>query len=85
MYSRLAVTNHWLDAYGLTQNTQYDVMLRRMAGINEVNRLRELVDIVEAELDGDDAGSVSSSLERELAAIQERFADLPIRIACDAR
>jgi hexosaminidase len=47
MYSRLAVTNHWLDAYGLTHNTEYDVMLRRMAGINNVNALREFIDVVE--------------------------------------
>jgi hexosaminidase len=47
MYSRLAVTDHWLDAYGLTHNTQYDVMLRRMAGITDVNGLRELIDVVE--------------------------------------
>ena len=47
MYDRLAEVNTWLDAYGLTQNTQYNVMLRRMAGSDDTAALRDLVDLVE--------------------------------------
>ena len=47
MYSRLAVLNTGLDVYGLTQNTEYNVMLRRMAGAEDISALRELVDVVE--------------------------------------
>jgi hexosaminidase len=47
MYQRLSAVDLWLDAYGLTHNTQYDVMLRRMAGTEDVRALRELIDLVE--------------------------------------
>ena len=47
VYDRLASINHWLDAYHVTQNTQYNVMLRRMAGTDDVSALRELIDVVE--------------------------------------
>ncbi len=47
MYQRLSVISVWLDAYGLMHNTQYNVMLRRMAGTEEVSALRELIDLVE--------------------------------------
>lgn len=47
MYARLAVINTWLDAYGVTQNTQYNAMLRRMAGSNDIGALRGLIDLVE--------------------------------------
>ena len=47
MYQRLEKINYWLDAYGLTQNTQYEVMLRRMAGSSDTSALRTLVDVLE--------------------------------------
>jgi len=47
VYDRLASINHWLDAYHVTQNTQYNVMLRRMAGTDDVSALLELIDVVE--------------------------------------
>ena len=47
MYQRLPVISHWLDAYGLTHDTQYEVMLRRMAGIDDAHALKQLVDVVE--------------------------------------
>ena len=47
MYSRMAWISDWLDAYGLTQNTQYIPMLQRMAGTSDVSALRTLVDVVE--------------------------------------
>jgi hexosaminidase len=47
MYERLDRVNDWLDAYGVTQNTNYDVMLRRIAGTVDISALRTLVDVVE--------------------------------------
>ena len=47
MYERLSAVNTWLDAVGVTQNTQYNMMLRRMAGDDDIGALRELVDLVE--------------------------------------
>jgi hexosaminidase len=47
MYERLDRVNDWLDAYGVTQNTNYDVMLRRIAGTEDISALRTLVDVVE--------------------------------------
>ena len=47
MYERLAAVNTWLDAYSVTQNTQYNVMLRRMAGTEDIAALRDLIDLVE--------------------------------------
>ncbi len=47
MYNRLSTVSQWLDAYGLTHNTQYNVMLRRMAGVDDVSVFRELIDVVE--------------------------------------
>jgi hexosaminidase len=47
MYARLERINDWLDAYGVTQNTNYHVMLRRIAGTDDISALRTLVDVVE--------------------------------------
>src|ERR1700687_41725 len=47
MYERMDRINDWLDAYGVTQNTSYDVMLRRIAGSEDISALRTLVDVVE--------------------------------------
>ena len=47
MYARLAWISDWLDAYGLTQNTQYLPMLQRMAGTTDVTALKTLVNVVE--------------------------------------
>jgi len=47
MYERLDRINDWLDAYGVTQNTNYEVMLRRIAGTDDISALRTLVDVVE--------------------------------------
>jgi hexosaminidase len=47
MYARLDVINHWLDAYELNHNTNYDIMLRRMAGSDHISPLRALTDVVE--------------------------------------
>ena len=47
MYDRLERINVWLDAYGVTQNTTYEVMLRRIAGTDDIATLRKLVDLLE--------------------------------------
>lgn len=47
MYERLEATSRWLDWLGLTHNTYYEPMLRRIAGSNEIAPLRELADVVE--------------------------------------
>ena len=47
LYQRLSLIDTWLDAYGLIQNAQYNVMLRRMAGTDDIEALRDLVDLVE--------------------------------------
>ncbi|MBV9342532.1 MAG: family 20 glycosylhydrolase, partial [Acidobacteria bacterium] len=47
MYERLERINHWLDAYGLTHNTNYPLMLQRIGGPADASPLRVLTDIVE--------------------------------------
>jgi hexosaminidase len=47
MYSRLGYVSKWLDAYGLTHNTNYAVMLERMTAGQDTSSLRSLVDVVE--------------------------------------
>jgi len=47
MYERMNVISSWLDAYGLTHNSNYDLMLKRMAGSEHISALRTLVDVVE--------------------------------------
>src|SRR5215472_10829615 len=47
MYTRMDVISHWLDAYNLQHNMNYDLMLRRIAGSNHISSLRALTDVVE--------------------------------------
>jgi hexosaminidase len=47
MYERLGQINDGLDAYGVMHNTNYEVMLRRIAGTEDIQALRTLVDVVE--------------------------------------
>lgn len=47
MYERMSYTSQWLDAYGLTHNINYDLMLDRMAGSDDISALRTLTDVVE--------------------------------------
>ena len=47
MYARLEYINKWLDAYGLTQNTNYTLMLERMTNGADVSALRTLADLLE--------------------------------------
>src|SRR5258708_14642222 len=46
MYQRLDEISDWRDASGLPHNTNYDVMLRRMSGVEDNLALRHLDDVV---------------------------------------
>lgn len=47
MYQRLAAVSTWLDGLGLTHNSSYGPMLRRIAGTNDIAALKVLADVVE--------------------------------------
>jgi hexosaminidase len=47
MYARMDHTSQWLDAYGLTHNTNYVPMLERMTDGSDTSGLRILADVVE--------------------------------------
>lgn len=47
MYQRLAVIITWMDGLGLTHNSSYAPMLRRIAGGNDIAALKVLADVVE--------------------------------------
>jgi len=47
MYARLWKISRWLDDLGLTHNSSYLPMLRRIAGSDDVQALRTLADVVE--------------------------------------
>ncbi len=47
MYQRLENVSRWLDWLGLTHNSSYGPMLRRIAGSNDISALRTFTDVVE--------------------------------------
>ena len=47
MYSRLEYASRWLDWLGLTHNSSYGPMLRRIAGSDDISALRTFTDVVE--------------------------------------
>jgi len=47
MYQRLAVVSTWMDGLGLTHNSSYDPMLRRIAGSDDTSALKVLADVLE--------------------------------------
>jgi hexosaminidase len=47
MYERLENVSRWLDWLGLTHNSSYRTMLRRIAGSNDIPALRTFIDVVE--------------------------------------
>ena len=47
MYQRLQGVSRWLDWLGLTHNSSYAPMLRRVAGSNDISALRTFTDVVE--------------------------------------
>src|SRR5438477_6213289 len=65
MYQRLEKVSHRLDFLGLTHNTGYAPMLRRIAGSNDISALQVLADVVEPVKDytrEDTAPAVPTSL-----------------------
>src|SRR5262249_54125757 len=46
MYDRMEIISRWLDWFGLTHNTAYEPMLRRMAGSSDIGALKTLADVV---------------------------------------
>jgi hexosaminidase len=47
MYRRLEDASRWLDWLGLTHNSSYELMLRRIAGSDDISALRTFTDVVE--------------------------------------
>jgi hexosaminidase len=47
MYQRLEEVSRWLDWLGLTHNSSYGPMLRRITGSNDISALRTFTDVVE--------------------------------------
>jgi hexosaminidase len=47
MYQRLQEVSQWLDWLGLTHNSSYELILRRIAGANDISALRSFTDVVE--------------------------------------
>ena len=47
MYRRLAIVSSWMDGLGLTHNSSYAPMLRRIAGTNDIAALKVLADVLE--------------------------------------
>jgi hexosaminidase len=47
MYQRLESVSRWLDWLGLTHNSSYGPMLRRIVGSNDISALRTFADVVE--------------------------------------
>jgi hexosaminidase len=47
LYQRLEVVSRWLDWRGLTHNSSYGPMLRRIAGSDDISALRTFTDVVE--------------------------------------
>jgi hexosaminidase len=47
MYQRLAVVSRWMDGLGLTHNSSYAPMLRRIAGADDIAALTVLADVLE--------------------------------------
>ena len=47
MYQRLQQVSRWLDWLGLTHNSAYSPMLRRIAGSDDISALRMFTDVVE--------------------------------------
>ena len=47
MYQRLQEVSRWMDWLGLTHNSSYEPMLRRIAGSNDISALRTFTDVVE--------------------------------------
>jgi hexosaminidase len=88
MYQRMESVSRWLDWLGLTHNSSYGPMLRRIAGSNDISALRTFADVVEPvkdytreEIAAIEATSLSPlnrviDAARPESATARRFADL---------
>jgi len=74
MYERLEASSRWLDWLGLTHNSSYWPMLRRIAGSDDISPLRALADVVESVKD----------YTREETAPQEPTSLVPLNRLIDA-
>ena len=74
MYQRLEQVSRWLDWLGLTHNSSYEPMLRRIAGSNDVSALQTFTDVVEPVKD----------YNREELAIVEATSLSPVNRVIDA-
>ena len=74
MYERLNAVSDWLEAYGLTHNSNYDLMLKRIAGSDHISALRTLIDVVEP----------VKGYAREKLAVTEPTSLTPLNRAVDA-
>jgi hexosaminidase len=74
MYQRMAAISEWLDWLGLTHNTSYEPMLRRIAGSADIAPLKTLADVVEPVKD----------YTREEVAVVEATSLMPLDRVVDA-
>jgi len=74
MYARMQAVSGWLEWLGLTHNTSYDPMLRRIAGSDDIPALRTLADVVESVKD----------YQREEVAIVQATSLAPLNRLVDA-
>jgi hexosaminidase len=74
MYQRLQQISRWLDGLGLTHNSSYDPMLRRIAGSDDISALRTFTDVVEPVKD----------YAREESAVVEATSLSPLNRVIDA-
>jgi hexosaminidase len=74
MYRRLEDVSRWLDGLGLTHNSSYAPMLRRIAGADDISALRTFADVVEP---------VKDYTREEIAAV-EATSQSPLNRVIDA-
>jgi hexosaminidase len=74
MYQRLQQVSRWMDWLGLTHNSSYEPMLRRLAGSNDISALRTFTDVVEPVKD----------YTREESAVVEATSRSPLNRVIDA-
>src|SRR5580698_1746007 len=74
MYQRLQQIRRWLDGLGLTHNSSYEPMLRRIAGSDDISALRTFTDVVEPVKD----------YTREESAVVEATSLSPLNRVIDA-
>ena len=74
MYQRMHAVSHQLDGLGLTHNSSYSFMLRRIAGAEDITALRTVADVVEP----------AKGYSREKIEAAETTAETPLNRLVDA-